>query len=63
MRIPTTRLADRAVMRILALSKRFQPQETANLGKAIDQGLAQQAAPMAAPEGMEDAIITKALGL
>lgn len=62
-RIPTTRLSERVVLRILGLQKQFQAPQTAALGATIDQSTETPTQPVAAPDGLDQAIIAKALNL
>ena len=59
-RFPKQRMADRVVSRILAASRLT---ETQRQSMALNARLMQQPEPMAAPEGIEDAIVGKALDL
>ena len=62
-RFPRKHVADSVAERIINAEKRLNANSVAAQGAKLEKALAQPAGEMAAPDGVEDAIAGRALGL
>ncbi len=62
-RFPRQHVADSVAQRIMAVEKRMNANNVAAQGRALEKALSQPAGEMAAPAGIEDAIVGRSLGV